>query len=64
MTGCIWPAGHGLPTFGLGNLKFQKKKTNKQNDLSLSNSQSRLDGRPEFEVTDAEVQKNCLVFML
>ena len=32
--------------------------------ICLINSESKLDGRPEFEVNNTEVQKNCLVFML
>ena len=50
-------------TFGLGNPKGGKKQQ-KNRIICLSNSESRLDGRPEFEINNTEVQKNCLVFML
>ena len=38
-----------------------KTKKQKNKMICLGNSESRLDGRPEFEVNNTEVQKNCLV---
>ena len=44
---------------GRGGNRKQKNRM-----ICLSNSESRLDGRPEFEVNNTEVQKNGLVVML